>query len=220
MGEDRRESRSPVRDPQAPRVQAWHPDPGYDYPTIAMAITHCSVTVYVVDSPLAETLLIAKLWCSCNSDVGVGTPWTIRVPTDLQLASDDSLWPMKHAHQGGGAAVESVEGGLEDVGRLVPRIGDRSARIERRIQVARNHNRRAHPREHRSELARLIGIHHDHEIRAGDGGARKRTRPKPGQIETATSAQCKRNLRHCAIAPKEPGRPDDKVGERPLQHRL
>ena len=82
----------------------------------------------------------------------------------------------KNAHQHSGASVQTIKRRLEHLARLFPRVSDRATLVEPRIEIAGNHNSCAIYREPRRDLARLIRIHHDDEIGAGDGRWRERSR--------------------------------------------
>lgn len=127
---------------------------------------------------------------------------------------------LKNANQHGRASIQTIKRCLEHFARLIPRVSDRAALVESRIEVSGDYNSGAIYPESRRDLASLIRIHYDDEIRAVHGRWRERPRAKSRQVEAALRADRNRDIRSCAIGTDEPGRYHLGVGERTLKHRL
>jgi len=163
------------------------------------------------------------LKCGAPATAMWGRRWTCNVPPHRRVVrrSADALFrALENAYECRSATVQTIERRFEHIAGPIPRISDRATRVELRIEIAGNHNRGAIPGKQSSDLARLIRIHHDHEIRAADGRLSERARPILRQVEATFCAQRNGNLWEGTIAAEESGRLYCKVGKRSLKHCL
>jgi hypothetical protein len=118
------------------------------------------------------------------------------------------------------AAVETIKGCLEDLSRLIPRVRDTAAFLEPRIKITGDDNPGGIHAKADGNLACLICVHDNDEIRLADRARCKRPRTIPREVEPSPRADHDRDLGNRPIAPEESCGRHRGAGERALKHRL